>query len=279
MAVFTETGLDPTMVAQFPSAAIAERGVAARQTAGQRRRIPMRMRIIEEMKNKQKIHIFNVGPWAQMVNTGSTGSFFIPACPEGTPYVELLAWDGDRNSSTFGQMVPPISVIMDELIIKSEDEMTRLEEDGRKFAESMIGIGPSQNPDFALTRFGIFVAAGDKPTDEELAKAHEALNEECRQTVRYAADIYATDRATFSRVVRPAVHFVAAHVLGRDNPVDSPWMLEAAPVGRLKCKVCGRICEPDVAMCEGGHIINEEKYIEYKLQEERIMGATKPKVK
>lgn len=279
MAVFNENGVAPEVVQAFQPAYVAEQNIQSRLRVAKSRILPMRLRIIEDMKRTHKIHIFNVGPWAQSINTGSTGSFIIPACPFGTEYVELLQLDGDKSSPTFGQMIPPISVIMDELVIKSEDEMSRLEEDGRLFAESMIGLGRAADPTFALTRFGVFVAKGEKPTGDELGAARAALREECRQTVKFAADLYATDRTLFSRAVRPQVHFVAAKVLGRDNPVDSPWMLDASPVGRIKCKVCGRVCDPDVAMCEGGHIINQEKYLEYKAMEEEVMAATKPKGK
>lgn len=277
MAVFDEVGVSREVVQQFVRAEVAEQSINSRLKVAKARQLPMRLKVIEDMKRNHKIHIFNVGPWPQWINTGSTGQYLIPRCPEGEEYIELLTLDGDKNSPTYGKMIPPISVIMDELVIKSEDEMSRLEEDGRLFAESMIGIGKAQNPEFALTRFGIFVAKGETPTQAELAEAHRQLNEHCRQQVKFASDLYAVDRSLFSRAVRPEVHFVAAKVLGRDNPVDSPWMLDASPVGRVKCKVCGRVCEPDIAMCEGGHIINEDKYLEYKAQEERILAATKPK--
>lgn len=279
MAVFSEDGISREVVQQFVNAAVAEQSINSRLKVAKSRVLPMRLKVIEDMKRTHKIHIFNVGPWPQWINTGSTGAFNIPACPWGEKYVELLQMDGDKSSPTFGKMIPPIAVIMDELVIKSEDEMSRLEEDGRLFAESMIGIGRAQNPEYALTRFGIFVAKGEIPTDEELANAHRQLNEHCRQQVKFAADLYAIDRALFSRAVRPDVHFIAARVLGRDNPVDSPWMMDASPVARIKCQVCGRVCDPEVAMCEGGHIINQEKYLAYKAMEEEVLSATKPKGK
>ena len=279
MAVFNEQGVAPEVVQAFMPAAAAEASINSRLKVAKSRILPMRLKVIEDMKRKQKVCIFNVGPWPQWINTGSTGTYLIPACPWDKPFVQLLALDGDKSSPTYGQQISPISVIMDELIIKSEDEMSRLEEDGRSFAESMIGLGRSQNPAYALTRFGIFVAKGDKPTDEELAAAKIALQEHCREICKFAGDLYATDRALFSRAVRPQVHFIAARVLGRDNEVDSPWMLAASPTGRIKCKVCGRVCDPDVAMCEGGHIINQDKYLEYMAIEEQVKAATRPKQK
>jgi hypothetical protein len=162
---------------------------------------------------------------------------------------------------------------MEEFVIKSEDEMSSLTEDGWNFAQSMLGIGRGQHPARKLTRFGIFASRNTQPTQQELAEAHRELEEECRQIVKWAGDIYATDRKLFSRAVRPEVHFVAARILGRDNPQDSPWMLDANPVGRVKCKMCGRLCDPDVATCEAGHVVNMELYLELQAADEQLKAA------
>ena len=246
---------------------IAQRAVQDKLSTARRRILPQKLAIIEELK-KKKIHIFNVGPWSQVVNTGSTGTFTIPGCPDGQPYVELLV-DG----------VPPISAVMDEMVIKNEDEYSRLEDDGRGFAHAMLGEGRGQNPAYSLIHLGMFVAEGEKPTAQEIETATKLLHTHCQQVVKYAGDVYATDRKLASRVIRPEVHFVAARVLHRDNPEDSPWMLDASPVSRVKCPMCGRTCDADVAMCEGGHIVNQEKYMEAMAKQEAIIAAAKPKGK
>jgi hypothetical protein len=155
--------------------------------------------------------------------------------------------------------------------------MMPLDDSGRYFAWQMLGVGRGMHPSKALTRFGMFVGEGDTPTTEELRKANEELHKECKAVVKFAEEVYVTDRKLFSRAVRPEVHFVAAKVLGRDNPIDSPWMGAANPVGRIKCKMCGRVCEPDVATCEAGHIVNAELYAELMAVQEQVLAATKPK--
>lgn len=264
---------------KVPRSDVADRAIGQKQSIGRSRILPIKLRIIEESK-KEKVHIFNVGPWAQTVNTGSTGTFTIPACPNGDEYVEMLV----MNAVT-GQWESPISKTMEEFVIKSEDEMTALydngaDEDGKLgFASRMIGVGKPRHR--SLVRFGIFVSENEVPTREELRNAHLALEEECRQIVKWAGDIYATDRKLFARAVRPEVHFLAAKILGRDNPQDSPWMLDANPVGRTKCKMCGRLCDPDVATCEAGHVVNMELYLELQAADEQLKSAiaAKPKVK
>ena len=248
---------------------IADEHIERKLAVARGRAIPPVLPEIEELK-KKKVHVFNVGPWPMLVNTGSTGSFLIPACPEGTPYVELLVRDAHCND------VPPISYIMDELYPQSEDEYRRLQERGKDFAKSMIGLGRGQSPSNALTHQGVFVAEGEKPTAEELEGAHAKLKAYCEGVVRQIADIYQTDRKAFSQIVRPKVHFVAAHYLNLDNPVDAPWMTSAAPQGRTKCKMCGRVVDPDVAMCEGGHIVNQELYLAAMAEQENVKSATRP---
>src|SRR5271165_36491 len=260
MAIF-----DPNRTADVANASVQGRLAKARGRVP-----PLKLKAIEELK-QQKIHIFNVGPWGQIINTGSTGTYLMPLCPPDKDYVEMLVADAN------GDMVPPISVIMDELVISSEDSMSRLEEDGYEFAKSMLGLGRGQNPEYALTRFGMFVGEGPKPTKAELLAAKALLLKYCQSVYKQANDLYATDRKQFASVVRPEIHFVAARVLGRDNPQDSPWMTAAAPVGRVKCKMCGRVVDPDVAMCEGGHIVNQELYLAAMAEQEAVQAAVKGK--
>lgn len=252
---------------RVPSSAVAERAIDTKHSIGKSRVLPMKLKVIQDLKN-EKIHIFNVGPWSQKVNTGSFGTFDIPPCPFGIPYVEMLI----LNPIT-GEKEPPISIIMEEYVIKSEDEMSSLTEDGWNFAEQIVGLGRGRHPVHALTKFGIFASRNAVPTKEELADAHKGLEAECKRLVKWAADTFSTNRDLFSKAVRPETHFVAAKVLGRDNSVDSPWMLEAAPVGRTKCKMCGRLCDPDVATCEAGHVVNMELYLELQAADEQLRQA------
>src|ERR1700721_429558 len=114
---------------QLPSSQVAEHSI------GKSRILPMKLKVIEDLKSA-KVHIFNVGPWQQQVNTGSTGSFLIPGCPQDKSYVEMLV----LNAVT-GEMEPPISIIMEEYVIKSEDEMSSLTEDGWNFQFKWFGVG------------------------------------------------------------------------------------------------------------------------------------------
>jgi hypothetical protein len=41
--------------------------------------------------------------------------------------------------------------------------------------------------------------------------------------------------------------------------------------------MCGRVVDPDVAMCEGGHIVNQELYVAAMLEQENVKAATQPR--
>jgi hypothetical protein len=253
---------------RVPSQTVADRAIGQKQSIGRSRILPLKLKVIEDLK-LEKIHIFNVGPWDQTVNTGSTGTFAIPACPPGEPYAEMLVLNANS-----GKWEPPISIIVEEFVIKSEDEMSSLTEDGWDFALAMLGIGRG-HPGRRLTRFGIFPSRNEVPTREELAEAHAELNKECTKIVTWAGNMHVIDRKLFSRCLEaaPQVYFLAAKVLGRDNPQDSPWMGDANPVSRTKCKMCGRLCDPDVATCEAGHVVNMDLYLELQAADEQLRAA------
>jgi hypothetical protein len=256
---------------------IAQRAIDAKHQIGKSRVLPMKLRAIEELK-RQKIHIFNVGPWAQIVNTGSTGTFTIPACPADKPYVEMLVLNAVTQ-----EWEPPISIIMEEYVITSEESMGTLTEDGWEFALQVIGIGRGRHPHTALTRFGMFCTRNSVPTTQELADARKALEAECLRELVWINNVFSTDRKLFSRVMAVAAkkYLTAAKVMGRDNPSDSPWMIDSAPQGRIKCKMCGRVCDPDVATCEAGHVVNMDLYLELQAADEQLKAAiaAKPKGK
>lgn len=255
----------------YDGSVTAQQAESARRTklsSGSKRRVPDMLGMIAKLKASKKYRIFNVGPWNHVVPTGSTGTFYIPGCP-----TEKECLDKGIARVQFVEMTRPIDAIMDELIIKSEAEYDRLMQDGKDFAEQILGLGRGCNPAYALTHSGCFLAEGDEPTPEELHKANLELRATCSAIVADIRSTYATDRKFFQQVVRPVIHYRAAEVL---NLVNEVWMLDSSPSSQVKCKMCGRMSDADVAMCEGGHIINPEKYAEYmEEQESMIAGESK----
>jgi hypothetical protein len=216
---------------EMQSAEVAKNAVQQRLSIARARRIPDPLGVIEEATRRHVYHIFNVGPWPQHINTGSTGWVKIPGCPKDKDYVEATA---------------PIMGIVSELTIKDEFEYNRLMSDGWKFAQEVVGIGRGRNPKRALTHYGLFASKNAIPTKEELFQAKTMLHATCSDIIREARDLYSMDRKAFSVIVKRNRHFAAAEVL---NLNDEPWMVEQSPSQRVKCRYCMTMNDDQAIIC------------------------------
>ena len=142
MAVF-----DPSVTAEKVSEYI---DATAKRVRG--RRIPPIVGAIEDLK-KQKVCVFNVGPWTQVIPCGSIGTYMIPANVD-----EKGRWQREG----YRPMVPELSVIEEELIISSETDYARLTDDGRRIALEILGEGRGQNPAYSRRHVGVGLAEGDR---------------------------------------------------------------------------------------------------------------------
>lgn len=247
--------------------AVAEEARTAKLAIAKGRRIPTMLGMIDELKKKTTYRIFNVGPWAQVINAGSVGTYLIPPCPEGEEYVEPKVIAG----------VYPIPAIVDELIIKNEAEMDRLMDDGWKFVQEICGVNVrGQSDAHSIRHMGVFPSKNEEPTKQELYEANLLLKEKCSEIIRDIRDIYATDRKLFGKIVDPKIHYVAARIL---NITDDVWMVDAAPQGRVKCRYCKKANDADAVTCHNcGELIDPERYAELKRQdEEAINGPKRPR--
>jgi hypothetical protein len=220
------------------------------------RSIPPVPRYVERSQ-ATKIHIFNVGPWEHKKHLGGYGEYTIPACPEGQDYVAG----------------PVFTDPMTELYMKNEAEMGRFEEDGWQFANEFLGDGRGQNSAYSLRHMGCFVAAGEKPTKEELALAMQELDEKCRQLVDEARQFHASNDPVLRRAITPEWHFRAAERL---KLTDEDWMVARNPKGRQKCKLCGTLVDGDVLKCPTsncGYIFDMAAYT--KVMEEQQKAIAK----
>lgn len=249
----------------------AEQARRAKLSVGQKRKVPDMLGLIAKAKASMTYHIFNVGPWKHVVPTGSTGTFYIPACP-----TEKECLDKGLERVEYVEMTRTLGGLVDELIIKSEAEYDRLMDDGHQFALEIIGEGRGRNPAYSLKHSGVFLAEGETPTKEELAQANLLLRAQCSEIVADIRSIYATDQKLFRQVVRPEVHYAAAYVL---NLLNEKWMTDTTPSGQIRCKLCGAMSDTDVAMCPNGHIINPELYAEYMAEQEELVAQASQKPK
>jgi hypothetical protein len=230
----------------------AAQGLQNKLAVARVRRVPKMLEQVRRLQQSETYHIFNVGPWPQVVNTGSTGTFYIPGCPSDKPYVEMTV---------------TIPSIVEELIIKDETEFAALIDDGwEHFALEIVGDGRGMNPEHSLRNFGIFPSKTDIPMEGDIAEATKRLQAKCAMYVREARDLYQTDRKRFSQVVRPEVHFRAAEVL---NLTDEDWMTKSTPSAKNKCMFCGTMNDEIAVKCHKcNEIIDIERYRALKAAQE-----------
>jgi hypothetical protein len=210
-----------------------------------------------------KIHVFNVGPWEHKKHMGGYGEYTVPACSEGQDYAAG----------------PVFTDPMTELYMKNEAEMGRFEEDGWQFANEFLGEGRGQNSAYSLRHMGCFVAAGEKPTDDELIAANEELDAKCRQLVEEAREFFASGDAVLRRAITPEWHFKAAEHLKLN---DEDWMVARNPKGRQKCKLCGTTSDGEVLKCPTpncGYIFDIAAYNKIMDEQKEAMRAAKKEEK
>ena len=104
---------------------------------------------------------------------------------------------------------------------------------------------------------GVFVAAGDAPTDSELADARRRLEEFQRRLVA-AADL------EWERTKNPMFITDLERRAARQLRLEKPWLYDPKPLA--DCPVCAEKIKPGVAVCRScGAILDREKAAQYGL--------------
>jgi hypothetical protein len=113
---------------------------------------------------------------------------------------------------------------------------------------------------------GVFVAAGDLPTEAELADARRRLEEFQRRLVA-AADL------EWERTKNPMFITDLERRAARQLGLEKPWLYDAKPLA--DCPVCAEKIRPGVAVCRScGAILDREKAAQYGLFPPERKSAT-----
>lgn len=225
---------------------------------------PPELDIVKEFK-KQRVRIFNVGPFAHVIPCGSAGTFYIPACPENKPYVEMLT---------------PLHVLEEELYpSKDKKEYKRLQDEGRKMAVDLLGEGRNQDKKQSKRRVGVFIAAGEEPTMKELDDAKAQLHAYASEQVLYMDHLWDRDRKLAYDVFRPETFGACARVLKLTGK-EKPWLTQSTPSDNIECPSCFSSVRPDAPICFNcKEVVNEEAYLKIRARRESIAEATAPQPK
>ena len=104
---------------------------------------------------------------------------------------------------------------------------------------------------------GVFVAAGDSPTDAELAEARRRLREFQEKLVA-AADL------EWERSHNPMFITDLERRAARQLSLEKPWLYDPKPT--IECPVCAERIKPGVAVCRAcGAILDREKAARFGL--------------
>ena len=104
---------------------------------------------------------------------------------------------------------------------------------------------------------GVFVAAGEAPTESELAEARRRL-EEFRRRLVAAADL------EWERTKNPMFITDLERRAARQLGLEKPWLYDARPLA--DCPVCAEKIKHGVAVCRScGAILDREKAAQYGL--------------
>lgn len=116
---------------------------------------------------------------------------------------------------------------------------------------------------------GVFVAAGDAPTESELADARQRLAEFQRRLVA-AADL------EWERTKNPMFITDLERRAARQLGLEKPWLYDPKPLA--DCPVCAEKIKPGVAVCRScGAILDREKAAQYGLAPREDKPSPRPR--
>jgi hypothetical protein len=202
------------------------------------------------------VHVFNVGPFPHIIPCGSAGTFYIPACPEDKPYIEMLT---------------PLFAIQAEIYPKTRTNgPKRLHDDGRKMANEILGEGRGQDRRQSKRNVGVFVSASDEPTEKELKDARAHLNVYCQQQIAYMDQLWDRDRKLAYDVYNPKTFGAAARVLKLTGK-QKPWLSQGEPLDNIECPGCMTSVKAAAPKCHNcGGIVNVQAYADWKARQAEI---------
>jgi len=190
----------------------------------------------EYLNKDDRAVIANISPQDFFSDQAGLGLYPIPGCPAG-----------ERASLTvvYGRT---------ETYDMGDDRKGERYWSARVIAKSVLA---EHNPDADLRRFGVFLCAGDAPTDEELNDAAARRDSFFREQVAQADALYARSPN------RPELISDVQRRAARHLNLDRPWLMKIAPM--QECPVCGDPVKLGVAMCRHcGAVLDAAKAARYQ---------------
>jgi hypothetical protein len=193
-------------------------------------------RIDPSLLSDVKHYLFNIYSNEYSVNTGTTGLYVIPACPEGKEWHRAP------------QHVPGVVEDIYPHFTDKEEYRVRATP-GMKIVDAVLkGSNPSED----ITRFGVFSETTPKPSKEGLAAAKKLLVTELQRQMREADQLAASADPMERKSVDNDKFYRGARYLG----VKKNWMSENSEM--TLCPFCAVSVSPSASICHGCHqVINK----------------------
>lgn len=188
-------------------------------------------------------YLFNIYSNQYTINTGTTGIWLIPACPEGEDYIRAP------------REVPGTLVDTYPHFTEGEEFRSRAIP-GEDIVKAILGLDrPTEN----ITELGVFASFNEEPKKHELEAAKRKLVPYLQKQLQLADRLFASAREEERASVYDDKFFRAARYLN----VKKPWMSEAAEM--TVCPFCTIAISPSAVVCSGcKEIINPEGYAAMK---------------
>lgn len=177
------------------------------------------------------IKIFNVSSQVYKVCQGGMGDWTIPACEPGQKVSEALE----------------IPFIMSEGIPTDMDHIEFRQMAGSAFAQSVLGFGKHRHQTEDLRRWGVFIAAGDKPTEKEITDARKQLSARMYELLTQADGFYGDGPGEYKNITRQHREAFDWLVADGQDVEDRPWHKPLSL--KAECPACHGKIPPNSVKC------------------------------
>jgi len=195
---------------------------------------------------RDQVYIYNVSPREYRVPTNPIR--VIPACPKGAQVSAPLVIPG-TVWTTKVKKVSGLNV-----------EFEHHADDGDLVARDVIGTAPFKDQSENLTRMGVFIAASEEPTEEEIERAREHWGARCDELIAAADQKYSVNNGMIQLADGRSISDIGADAIeaARYRGVDRKWANKSNPT-MTSCPHCGVATAEGLAFCANGDVLDEAK--------------------
>jgi hypothetical protein len=210
-----------------------------------RRRAEVPDILLKQRDSQPSVYIYNIYPVQHNRQISPHGLFIIPACADnGTPM-------DHTNWAPYSKPLVLPSIVF-EHYDKGEGELALQYWSGKEVAQDVLGTSEGVDAN-DLCNWGCFVAAGEKPTQQELTEAKRRLTITMQKFLQQGDLLYSGSQTERNQL--SAIHRKAASYLGQYR------LWDVTPQQMISCPFCWSKIHPQSAKCAScGSIVDHAKW-------------------